>query len=150
MVRKILEVSQADLDQDLDGKKLSEHLLTPTKIYVKSALKMIESCDVHAISHITGGGFWENIPRVLPQGTKAVVDGNSWQWPTIFNWLQQAGNVDTYEMYRTFNCGVGLVIALPQAQAALAIEILQAEGENAWLLGKIATAAAGEEQVEIN
>ena len=150
LVRKILEVSQADLNQDLEGKKLSEHLLTPTKIYVKSALKMIENCDIHAICHITGGGFWENIPRVLPQGTKAVVDGNSWQWPAIFNWLQQAGNVDTYEMYRTFNCGVGLVIALPQAQAALAIEILQAEGENAWLLGKIATAAVGEEQVEIN
>ena len=111
---------------------------------------MIENCDIHAISHITGGGFWENIPRVLPQGTKAVIDGNSWQWPAIFNWLQQAGNVDTHEMYRTFNCGVGLVIALPPAQAALAIEILQAEGENAWQLGNIATATADEEQVEIN
>ena len=150
LIRKILEVSQADINQELDGKTLSKHLLTPTKIYVKSTLKMIENCDIHAISHITGGGFWENIPRVLPQGTKAVIDGNSWQWPAIFNWLQQAGNVDTHEMYRTFNCGVGLVIALPPAQAALAIEILQAEGENAWLLGNIATATADEEQVEIN
>ncbi len=110
---------------------------------------MMESCDVHAISHITGGGFWENIPRVLPKGTKAVVNGDSWQWPAIFNWLQTAGNVETYEMYRTFNCGVGLVIALPQAQAQQAIDILNAEGENAWLLGEIANAAENEEQVEI-
>ncbi|PSW03987.1 phosphoribosylformylglycinamidine cyclo-ligase [Photobacterium lipolyticum] len=149
LVRKIIEVSQADLNQDLEGKSLADHLLTPTKIYVKSTLKMMESCDVHAISHITGGGFWENIPRVLPKGTKAVVNGNSWQWPAIFNWLQTAGNVETYEMYRTFNCGVGLVIALPQAQAEQAIEILKTEGENAWLLGEIANADAGEEQVEI-
>ncbi|MGR5066385.1 phosphoribosylformylglycinamidine cyclo-ligase [Photobacterium sp. DNB22_13_2] len=149
LIRKILEVSNADLDQVLEGKALSDHLLEPTKIYVKSTLKMMESCDVHAISHITGGGFWENIPRVLPQGTKAVVDGNSWQWPTVFNWLQEAGNVDTYEMYRTFNCGVGLVIALPKTQAEQAISILNAEGESAWLLGHIANANEGEEQVEI-
>ena len=149
LVRKIIEVSQADLNQELEGKTLADHLLEPTKIYVKSTLKMMESCDIHAISHITGGGFWENIPRVLPEGAKAVVDGNSWQWPAVFNWLQQAGNVDTYEMYRTFNCGVGLVIALPQAQAEQAIAILNAEGENAWLLGHIADATQGEEQVEI-
>ncbi|WP_415721008.1 phosphoribosylformylglycinamidine cyclo-ligase [Photobacterium ganghwense] len=149
LIRKIIEVSAADLSQDLEGKPLADHLLEPTKIYVKSTLKMMESCDVHAISHITGGGFWENIPRVLPQGTKAVVDGNSWEWPAVFNWLQQAGNVGTYEMYRTFNCGVGLVIALPQAQAEQAIAILNAEGENAWLLGHIAEAGANEAQVEI-
>ncbi|GAB3527837.1 phosphoribosylformylglycinamidine cyclo-ligase [Photobacterium alginatilyticum] len=149
LIRKIIEVSQADLSKELNGKPLADHLLEPTKIYVKSTLKMMESCDVHAISHITGGGFWENIPRVLPAGTKAVVDGKSWEWPAIFNWLQEAGNVETYEMYRTFNCGVGLVIALPQAQAEQAIDILKAEGENAWLLGEIADAEAGEEQVEI-
>ncbi|WEM42888.1 phosphoribosylformylglycinamidine cyclo-ligase [Photobacterium sp. DA100] len=149
LIRKILEVSKADLNLELEGKPLCEHLLEPTKIYVKSTLKMMESCDVHAISHITGGGFWENIPRVLPTGTKAVVDGNSWQWPAVFNWLQEAGNVDTYEMYRTFNCGVGLVIALPKAQAEQAISILNAEGEQAWLLGHIANANEGEEQVEI-
>ncbi|MGF1727255.1 phosphoribosylformylglycinamidine cyclo-ligase [Photobacterium nomapromontoriensis] len=149
LIRKILEVSNADLNLELEGKALSEHLLEPTKIYVKSVLKMMESCDVHAISHITGGGFWENIPRVLPQGTKAMVDGNSWQWPAVFNWLQEAGNVDTYEMYRTFNCGVGLVIALPNAQAEQAIALLNAEGEKAWLLGSIAAATDGEEQVEI-
>ncbi len=149
LIRKILEVSEADLSQDLEGKTLGEHLLEPTKIYIKSALKMIEKHDIHAISHITGGGFWENIPRVLPQGTKAVIDGNSWQWPTVFNWLQENGNVTTHEMYRTFNCGVGLIVALPQDQANAAVELLKAEGENAWVIGQIAQATAEEEQVEI-
>lgn len=149
LIRKILEVSEADLNQDLEGKTLGEHLLEPTKIYIKSALKMIEKHDIHAISHITGGGFWENIPRVLPEGTKAVIDGNSWQWPTVFNWLQENGNVTTHEMYRTFNCGVGLIVALPQDQANAAVELLKAEGENAWIIGQIAQATAEEEQVEI-
>ncbi|KKD62076.1 phosphoribosylaminoimidazole synthetase [Grimontia sp. AD028] len=149
LVRKIIEVSGADVNAELDGKTLADHLLEPTRIYVKPALKMLESCDVHAISHITGGGFWENIPRVLPEGTKAVIDGNSWEWPVIFNWLQENGNVTEHEMYRTFNCGVGLVIALPADQAQKAIDILNQEGESAWLLGTIENAAAGEEQVEI-
>ncbi|USH03106.1 phosphoribosylformylglycinamidine cyclo-ligase [Grimontia kaedaensis] len=149
LVRKIIEVSGADVNAELDGKTLADHLLEPTRIYVKPALKMLESCDVHAISHITGGGFWENIPRVLPEGTKAVIDGNSWEWPVIFNWLQENGNVTEHEMYRTFNCGVGLVVALPAEQAQKAIDILNQEGENAWLLGTIESAAAGEEQVEI-
>ena len=150
LVRKILEVSGADKNEQLEGRSIGEHLLEPTKIYIKSALKMIEKHDIHAISHITGGGFWENIPRVLPEGTKAVVDGNSWEWPVIFKWLQEKGNVTTHEMYRTFNCGVGLVVALPKDQAEAAVKLLQEEGENAWVIGEIATAEAGEEQVEIN
>ncbi|UUM29927.1 phosphoribosylformylglycinamidine cyclo-ligase [Vibrio japonicus] len=149
LIRKILEVSGADKNENLEGKTIGEHLLEPTKIYIKSALKMIEQHDIHAISHITGGGFWENIPRVLPQGTKAVVDGNSWEWPVIFKWLQEKGNVDTHEMYRTFNCGVGLIVALPQDQAEAAVKLLNAEGENAWVIGEIAQAEAGEEQVGI-
>ena len=149
LIRKIIEVSQADLAQELAGKTLAQHLLEPTRIYVKSALAMIEECDIHAISHITGGGFWENIPRVLPKNTKAIIDGNSWEWPEIFQWLQEAGNVDTHEMYRTFNCGVGLVIALPQEQAERAIAILESFGETAWSLGHIASAQDNDEQVEI-
>ncbi|MDP2573999.1 phosphoribosylformylglycinamidine cyclo-ligase [Vibrio penaeicida] len=149
LVRKILEVSEADLSEELNGRTIGEQLLEPTKIYIKSALKMIAEHDIHAISHITGGGFWENIPRVLPEGTKAVVDGNSWEWPAIFSWLQEKGNVETHEMYRTFNCGVGLIVALPKEQASAAVELLKAEGENAWVIGEIASAAAGEEQVEI-
>ncbi|MCC5878878.1 MAG: phosphoribosylformylglycinamidine cyclo-ligase, partial [Idiomarina sp.] len=105
---------------------------------------------LHAISHITGGGFWENIPRVLPAGTKAVIDGSSWQWPTVFNWLQEAGNIETREMYRTFNCGVGLVIAVPQDNKDAVVAKLQAEGENAWVIGHIEAANEGEELVVIN
>lgn len=150
LIRKILEVSGADKNEMLAGKTIAEHLIEPTKIYIQSGLKLIATHDIHAISHITGGGFWENIPRVLPAGTKAVIDGNSWQWPAIFNWLQEKGNVSDREMYRTFNCGVGLVIALPQAQAAAAVELLQQEGETAWIIGQIADAKANEEQVEIN
>lgn len=149
LVRKILEVSGADKNEMLEGRTIGEHLLEPTKIYIKSALKMIEKHDIHAISHITGGGFWENIPRVLPEGTKAVIDGDSWEWPVIFQWLQEKGNVETHEMYRTFNCGVGLIVALPKDQAEAAVALLQEEGENAWVIGEIAQAEANEEQVEI-
>ncbi len=149
LIRKILEVSGADKSEELAGRTIGEHLLEPTKIYIKSALEMIEKHDIHAISHITGGGFWENIPRVLPEGTKAVIDGNSWEWPVIFKWLQEKGNVDTHEMYRTFNCGVGLIVALPKDQADAAVALLKEEGENAWVIGQIAQANANEEQVEI-
>lgn len=149
LIRKIIEVSTSDTSDTLEGKALSEHLLEPTRIYVKNVLSLLEQVQVNAISHITGGGFWENIPRVLPQGTKAVIDGSSWQWPAIFNWLQEKGNVTTHEMYRTFNCGVGLIIALPNDKAAQAIEILNDLGENAWKIGHIENSNA-EQQVEIN
>ncbi len=150
LIRKILEVSKADVQQPLGDSTLANSLLAPTRIYVKPVLKLLKNCEVHALSHITGGGFWENIPRVLPENTKAVIDGSSWQWPEVFNWLQKNGNVETYEMYRTFNCGVGMIIALPQDQVDAALALLKAEGENAWLIGHIEQAAAGEKQVEIN
>ena len=150
LIRKILEVSKADLTQPVGDKSLADALLEPTRIYVKPVLKLIEACDIHALSHITGGGFWENIPRVLPENTKAVIDGASWQWPAVFSWLQENGNVDTYEMYRTFSCGVGLIIALPAEQVDSALALLKAEGEQAWLIGAVADAAANEAQVEIN
>ncbi|RUO26016.1 phosphoribosylformylglycinamidine cyclo-ligase [Aliidiomarina minuta] len=149
LVRKVLEVSGADLQQDLEGKTLTEHLLEPTRIYVKSVLALMAEQPIHAISHITGGGFWENIPRVLPAGTKAVIDGNSWQWPTVFNWLQENGNIETHEMYRTFNCGVGLVIAVPAENADAAVKCLRDNGENAWTIGSIEAAADEDELVVI-
>ncbi|MBT1065153.1 phosphoribosylformylglycinamidine cyclo-ligase [Bowmanella sp. Y26] len=148
LVRKILEVSKADPAEQLEGKAIIDHLLEPTRIYVKPVLKLIETLPVHAISHITGGGFWENIPRVLPKNTKAVIDGSSWQWPAIFTWMQQQGNVTQHEMYRTFNCGVGLVIAVPADKADQAVALLNAEGENAWLLGKVED-TQDDNQVEI-
>ncbi|CQR06197.1 phosphoribosylaminoimidazole synthetase [Yersinia enterocolitica] len=134
----------------MDGKSLADHLLEPTKIYVKSILSLIEQLDIHAIAHLTGGGFWENIPRVLPQGTQAVIDEASWQWPAVFSWLQETGNVSRHEMYRTFNCGVGMVVALPAELADKAVELLTASGEKAWKIGVIAAAAEGAEQVIIN
>lgn len=150
LVRKILEVSHADpLAIELEGKPLADHLLAPTKIYVKSVLKLIEEHDIHAIAHLTGGGFWENIPRVLPEGTQAVIDESSWQWPAVFNWLQQTGNVSRHEMYRTFNCGVGMIIALPAVEADAAIALMNANGEKAWKIGTI-VASTSEERVVIN
>ncbi|MEL4279692.1 MULTISPECIES: phosphoribosylformylglycinamidine cyclo-ligase [Shewanella] len=149
LVRKVLEVSQADPQQDLNGKPLIQHLLEPTKIYVKSLLKLIEASDVHAMAHITGGGFWENIPRVLPEDCKAVIQGDSWQWPVVFNWLMENGNIAEYEMYRTFNCGVGMIVALPADKVDAALALLAAEGEQAWLIGAIAAREGNEEQVEI-
>ncbi|MFB2761722.1 phosphoribosylformylglycinamidine cyclo-ligase [Shewanella xiamenensis] len=149
LIRKVLEVSQADPQQDLNGKPLIQHLLEPTKIYVKSLLKLIEASDVHAMAHITGGGFWENIPRVLPENCKAVIQGDSWQWPAVFNWLMENGNIAEYEMYRTFNCGVGMIVALPADKVDAALALLAAEGEQAWLIGAIAAREGNEEQVEI-
>mgnify|MGYP005755269593 CR=1 FL=1 len=149
LIRKILEVNGADLQQPLGEGSLADALMAPTRIYVKPVLELIKQFDIHALSHITGGGFWENIPRVLPADAKAVIDGASWQWPQVFQWLQQAGNVETFEMYRTFNCGVGMIIALPAEQAEAAVKFMQDAGENAWLIGRIDAAAEGEEQVEI-
>ena len=150
LVRKILEVSQTDpVVQQLEGKSLADHLLEPTRIYVKNILSLIEQVDVHAIAHLTGGGFWENIPRVLPENTCAVIDESSWQWPAVFTWLQQAGNVSRHEMYRTFNCGVGMVIALSPANADKALQLLQDAGENAWKIGVVESAESSAEQVII-
>lgn len=150
LVRKILEVSKTNPEATvLEGQSLADHLLAPTRIYVKNVLKLIEECDIHAIAHITGGGFWENIPRVLPENTQAQIDEKSWQWPAIFNWLQKAGSVTSHEMYRTFNCGVGILIALPQSEVESALKLLNELGETAWQIGTIAAQPTGEEQVVI-
>jgi phosphoribosylformylglycinamidine cyclo-ligase len=150
LIRKVIEVSNADLSESLEGKPLADHLMEPTSIYVKPVLELLKQVDVHALSHITGGGFWENIPRVLPEDAKAIVDGNSWQWPAIFNWIQTNGNITTHEMYRTFNCGVGMILVVPQDKLAQSLEILKANGENAWHIGAIEAGKVGEEQVQIN
>jgi phosphoribosylformylglycinamidine cyclo-ligase len=150
LIRKIIEVSNADLEQVIDGRPLKEALLEPTRIYVKTLLKLIKESQVNALSHITGGGLLENIPRVLPADAKAVIDVNSWTLPGVFQWLQSAGNVDSREMYRTFNCGVGMVIAVPQSEQENALALLKECGEDAWVIGQIAQANDGEEQVELS
>ncbi len=149
LIRKVLEVNNTDTSTLLDGKAIGDHLLEPTKIYVKSTLALLKEVEAHALCHITGGGFWENIPRVLPENTQAIINGNSWQWPEIFNWLQEQGNITTHEMYRTFNCGVGMIIAVPADKLEQSLELLSAQGEQAWHIGEIAHANAEEEQVVI-
>lgn len=149
LIRKIIEVRGAELTEELDGKPLADALMAPTRIYVKSLLKLIKESQVNALSHITGGGLLENIPRVLPSSAKAVIDTQSWKMPAVFNWLQAQGNVEATEMYRTFNCGVGMIIAVPADKEEEALKILADGGEEAWVIGSIAEAKEGEEQVEL-
>lgn len=145
LIRKILTDTHTDPSTTmLAGQTLADWLMAPTRIYVKSVLQLIEQHEIHAIAHLTGGGFWENIPRVLPPGKQAVIDASSWQWPAIFTWLQQTGHVSQHEMYRTFNCGVGMVIILPKDQANHAITTLNTAGEIAWQIGTIQTAQSGQ------
>ena len=137
LIRKILEVSGAELDQPMAGKTLGETLLAPTRIYVKPLLQLMQQVNIHALAHITGGGLLENLPRVLPEGTQAMIDRNSWQQPEVFDWLQQQGNVEAHEMLRTFNCGVGMVVCVAADDADQALQSLCESGEEAWILGRI-------------
>ena len=147
LVRKIIEVSGADLNEDLKGQNLGDALLAPTRIYVKPILKMLEQVEVNSICHITGGGVYENIPRVLPEGTKVILDPAAWERPAVFDWLQEKGNVDWHEMHLTFNCGLGMIVVVSEDKAQQAMDILNAEGETATIVGRIEKAADGEEQV---
>jgi phosphoribosylformylglycinamidine cyclo-ligase len=136
LVRRILE--QADnLDVKVDNKPLLDALLTPTRIYVKALLALLEQVPIHAMAHITGGGLPENLPRVLPDGVLAHIDTTSWKWPEVFQWLQREGQVENAEMYRTFNCGVGMVLVVPRTQADKTLSLLADLGETAWRLGDI-------------
>ncbi|MCK5894873.1 MAG: phosphoribosylformylglycinamidine cyclo-ligase [Endozoicomonadaceae bacterium] len=149
LIRKILEVSQTDLTVEIAGRPLAETLLEPTKIYVKPLLNLIKNYPVNALSHITGGGLLENIPRVLPAKTKAVINTQSWQRPAIFEWLREQGNVDEREMHRTFNCGVGMIIAVPAEIKQDVISYLIDQGETAWEIGTIAHCDTGDAPVEL-
>lgn len=137
LIRKILEQQNASLNTRFGDSTLGEALLEPTKIYVKSILKLLQETPVSALSHITGGGLLENIPRVLPNHTKAIIHCDSWEMPPIFRWLQSGGNIDATEMYRTFNCGVGMVISIPEENMAFAKNLLEQNGEQVIELGYI-------------
>ena len=113
---------------------------------MKALLQLFSTVSVKALSHITGGGLLENLPRVLPQNCNAVINTESWQWPPIFQWLQDKGNVETREMYRTFNCGVGMVLCVAPQDAEKSIALLAAAGHRAWQIGHIAT---GDNRVEL-
>ncbi len=152
LIRKILEISQADLAAPLadsgSSESLGDLLLTPTRIYVKPLLRLLTEVRVSAICHITGGGLIENPPRVLPHGTVAEICRSNWLLPPIFTWLQRHGNLDPMEMLRTFNCGIGMLIAVRAADLKRTIELLEEEGETVFPLGQVA-ASTGPPRVVI-
>ncbi|MCM2971591.1 phosphoribosylformylglycinamidine cyclo-ligase [Larsenimonas suaedae] len=151
LIRKIIERSGESLDQLIDGVPLSDALMAPTRIYVKPLLSLINDSDVsvHALSHITGGGLLENLPRVLPEDATIHIDTTRWTRPAVFDWLQRQGNVDDHEMYRVLNCGIGMVVVVDQADAERAADHLKAQGETVYTLGHIQSRSADEEQVQL-
>lgn len=144
LIRKLIEKSGVDMDSDFHGRKFKDVVMTPTKLYVKSILGLLETVTVKGMAHITGGGITENVPRVLPAGLTAEISANSWTLPPLFQWLQKQGNIADKEMYKTFNCGIGMVVIVAQADAAEAKKVLEAKGETVYQVGKIRAQNAGE------
>ena len=144
LIRKILQVSDADHHAvDLDGVSLIERVMTPTRIYVKPLLKLMREVPVHGLSHITGGGLVDNIPRVLPDGLEVVLERSSWPRAAVFEWLQQQGKVTDAEMYRVFNCGIGMTVHVSANDAPHAIGILREAGQEALVIGEVRTGSRG-------
>ena len=143
LIRRILEVGKADFDAPMGGVTLADALMAPTRIYVKPLLALLENCEIHALAHITGGGITENLPRVLPPRTRAAIDPRSWPRPAVFDWLARTGNVAETEMLRTFNCGIGMIVALPEAAVATAQAMLEGQGIESFRIG---TLEAGEDE----
>ncbi len=149
LVRRIIAEKKVDLSAKLDGKTLSDLILAPTRIYVKPLLQLMEKIPVKGMAHITGGGIVDNLPRVLSEGLTAHIDGKSWPRPPLFQWLQEQGNVAEAEMLRVFNCGIGMIVIVAEADAKAAADNLRAAGETVWRIGSIAARAAGEEQTVV-
>ncbi len=145
LIRKIIEVSGAKLSQPFGDSTLGETLLVPTKIYVKTIAALAESVDIHALAHITGGGITENLPRVLPKSSQAQIKSDAWTRPEIFNWLQEKGGVAESEMLRTFNCGIGMILCVSAEQTQKALDLLNKDSEQAFLLGSIAVRASDDD-----
>ncbi len=140
LVRKVVSDNNLDLNaeyEELNGAKLGETLLTPTKIYVRQVLEVIRNCDVHGICHITGGGFDENIPRVLHEGQGLEITEGTWDILPVFRLLEKYGNIPHREMFNIFNMGVGMVVVLDESEAQKAVEILTAAGEKASIIGRV-------------
>ena len=147
LVRKVFDIEHADLNRPLDGldgKSLGEELLTPTRLYVKPVLAAIQAARVYGVSHITGGGFYENIPRSIPDGLGAKIEKNALRTPPIFDFIAQSGNIPERDMFNTFNMGVGMSVTVPREQADRALAILRERGEDAYIMGEI---VSGEETV---
>jgi phosphoribosylformylglycinamidine cyclo-ligase len=143
LIRKILQVSGADLKAPLDGASLVDRLMAPTRIYVKPLLELIAQVPVHGLSHITGGGLVENIPRVVPEGLEVVLERKSWRREAVFDWLQRQGQVADAEMYRVFNCGIGMTVQLAAGDAQRAIAILRERGVEALVIGEVRAGTRG-------
>jgi phosphoribosylformylglycinamidine cyclo-ligase len=143
LIRKILQVSAADLKTNLDGASLIDRLMAPTRIYVKPLLKLMSELAPHGLSHITGGGLVDNIPRVLPEGLEVVLERSAWQRNPVFDWLQREGKVADAEMYRVFNCGIGMTVHVAAADAQRAIGILRDAGQEALVIGEVRTGTRG-------
>ena len=147
LVRKIIERSKPDLNAKFDGERtLADCIMAPTRIYVKPLLALMQSMTVKGMAHITGGGLLENVPRVLPDNVVAQLDGNAWDTPKLFDWLREMGNVAPQEMYRTFNCGIGMVVIVDKGDADAALAQLNAAGERAAVIGAIRTRNGNEAQ----
>ena len=143
MIRRILQMSGADLETGLDGVALVDRLMAPTRIYVKPLLALLQALPVHGIAHITGGGLLDNIPRVIPEGLEVVLERKAWRREPVFDWLQRAGSVTDAQMYRVFNCGIGMTLQLSAQDADRAIEILRAAGQEAAVIGEVKSGTRG-------
>jgi phosphoribosylformylglycinamidine cyclo-ligase len=143
LVRKLISVAGANERTELAGRPLFDRLLEPTRIYVKSMLQLARALPVSAFAHITGGGITDNIPRVLPPGLEAHLVRSKWHRDPVFDWLATTGNITAAEMYRTFNCGIGMIAVVRPADAEQALALLRAAGEQATVIGSIGAGNAG-------
>ena len=146
LIRRVLALDPRGARQPWENATIGEHLLTPTRIYVRSLLKVLETCTVHGMAHITGGGLPGNVMRVIPDGADACIHEGAWKRPAIFDWLQKTGHIADEEMYRTFNCGIGMVVVVPKDQADRTQQALRELGESVSAIGEV---RAGTGQVRI-
>jgi phosphoribosylformylglycinamidine cyclo-ligase len=146
LIRKILERARPDPALDIGGVPLADAVIAPTRIYVKSLLALMQSLHVKGMAHITGGGLTENIPRVLADNLTAIIDRKNWPLPALFQWLQKEGQVADAEMHRVFNCGIGMVVIVAEADAGTAMQLLAAAGEKVYHIGHIAARGEGQAQ----
>jgi len=143
LIRKILQIAAAHLDADLEGERLLDRLMAPTRIYVKPLLQLLQAVPVHGMSHITGGGLVDNIPRVIPEGLEVVLERRSWRREPVFEWLQQHGKVNDAEMYRVFNCGIGMTVHVAASDADQAISVLRDAGQESLVIGEVRAGGRG-------
>jgi phosphoribosylformylglycinamidine cyclo-ligase len=143
LIRRLIALSGADETTLVGGKPLYDQLLAPTRIYVKSLLKLLNEVPVHGLAHITGGGLLDNIPRVVPDGLEVVIDRAGWQRPAVFEWLKETSGIDETEMHRTFNCGIGMTVCVPREHVEAALASLRASGETASIIGEVRVGNSG-------